>query len=936
MSANAIDLGTIFSSIELRLDKLEKGSTQAKKILVDTEKQAKTSAKNIGDAFSRVGTTLSLGLTAPLAALGVAAFKTSVQMDSLKRGLTAVAGSSQEAERQLVRLREVAKVPGLGLTEAIQGSIRLQSVKINAELAERSLKAFGNAIATVGGGKEELAGVTLALQQIGAKGKVFAEEINQINERVPQIREAMKQAFGTADTERLQKLGITSTEFIEKITAQLEKLPQIGDSVKNSMENFGDAGKRALTAIGDVILPVASSILDKLTPAIEGIGEGFRKLPEPMKQFFLGAGGLLALAGLGVLAVGKLVTTVLELKAAFAALTASAGWARFAAIFGSAAVLAALAATAAAAANATPEGTRQAIERNYQNNVMYGGMPGRYERNQATLAPANPMTGDTEEQRALRIRPLGGGGVMADRTHANRLTQLRLAMEAAKTQETELNQAWMRATTNAQRNTIGGKMAGNTTRQTYLQGQLDLFDPEKQKQIAKDALDKRKQIQQANTDAEIKLLEMSGQKKAAAERQADADYIKAVNEGGVKQETAFAIRKEAYKKAQEEFLKDAKPARDMKAMLDAELKEFSGSLADEARNLAGSFVPPDMLEGMFKGLDPAADEVGRALGERMMNGLLDGFMGTGSSVQSTADTLKKIAGEIKNRDANDIDDIMRAGKTGIRDAKAEGIPGIKTKEEIRKSFLGGFAQDLGYEFGTEFSKGMDKLFGKNPLARALSRSLTRMFDSMMDDVVTGLFSGKGGKSLLGGLFGGAGGASASGGGAGAAGMTQSSLPGLFGSMKNNPFGGLSAAMGLAAMSRKGAGAGDMLGGLMGLAGSGMFNKLLGFGAKGLFGLGPWAPLVGLAAPPIIKGIGKLFRGFHFADGGFVPGGLGVPHPAIVHGGEFVMSRKMLEGGGMGNTVHIHISGDNHFSGDYDADRLSRRVSNNISRDLRVR
>ena len=56
-----------------------------------------------------------------------------VTMESLTRGLTAVAGSAKEAELQMADLREVAKLPGLGLEEAMRGSINLQAAGLSAE-----------------------------------------------------------------------------------------------------------------------------------------------------------------------------------------------------------------------------------------------------------------------------------------------------------------------------------------------------------------------------------------------------------------------------------------------------------------------------------------------------------------------------------------------------------------------------------------------------------------------------------------------------------------------------------------------------------------------------------------------------------------------------------------------------------------------------------
>ncbi len=215
-------------------------------------------------ALSMLGQVAGVGAIGILGLAGVAV-KASADMDSLKRALVAVAGSSEEAEKQLARLKEVAKAPGLGFKEAIQGSVRLQAAGFSALLAERALKAFGNAIATVGGGKEELDGVSMALAQIASKGKISAEEILQLAERVPQIRKAMQAAFGTSDTEKLQEMGIEAEEFVSRVVSELEKLPQVTGGAKNAIENLGDALFRAFSQAGDVINRF-------LIPAIETVG----------------------------------------------------------------------------------------------------------------------------------------------------------------------------------------------------------------------------------------------------------------------------------------------------------------------------------------------------------------------------------------------------------------------------------------------------------------------------------------------------------------------------------------------------------------------------------------------------------------------------------------------------------------------------------------
>lgn len=200
------------------------------------------------------------------------AFLTFAADDRLQRGLAATMGSVDAAQARLRQLRETAKLPGLGFREAVQGDIRLQAVGFAAERSDRILRGFGNALATVGGGKAELDGVITALSQMQAKGKIAAEEINQIAERVPQIRKAISEAFGTADTEGLARAGLSVDAFIEGIVIQLEKLPKATGGAANAIENMEDSWNSAKASLGSAFAGPIVAGLD----FISGAAEDFR------------------------------------------------------------------------------------------------------------------------------------------------------------------------------------------------------------------------------------------------------------------------------------------------------------------------------------------------------------------------------------------------------------------------------------------------------------------------------------------------------------------------------------------------------------------------------------------------------------------------------------------------------------------------------------
>ena len=270
---------------------------------------AQKQAVAMSSKFEAAGAVLTRSLTLPLGALGALSLRSAAQFDSLERGLRAVSKSAGDAEAQMARLRKVAELPGLGFREAVQGSINLQAAGLSAGTAERALRAFGNALATVGKGRAELDGVVLALSQIQSKGKISAEEINQLAERLPQIRVAIRDAFGTADTEAIQKLGVTSEQFIEKVIQQFEKLPPVTGGLANSFENLRDRAEQSLAKIGGALAPAANAALTALEPIIDAAGraaEAFAKLPQPAQT------AAIALLAVGASA-GPILTVVSNL-----------------------------------------------------------------------------------------------------------------------------------------------------------------------------------------------------------------------------------------------------------------------------------------------------------------------------------------------------------------------------------------------------------------------------------------------------------------------------------------------------------------------------------------------------------------------------------------------------------------------------------------------
>ena len=271
-------LDRLFYTLGLKTAPLEEGARKAESVLKRLDNAFKGLA---GLGIASVGIGL---LGKKLFDTGAIFVNAAADMEKLMQSLEASTGSAAKAADEFAKLQEAAKLPGLGLREVTQAVVNLQAVDFAAEQAIETVTQFGNALALVGRGKNELDGVTLALTQMQAKGKVFAEEINQIAERVPQIRKVMLQAFGTANSEDLQKMGITARQFVEGVTTELAKLPRVIGGTANAFENFGDTVFQLQARLGRLVLPQVTGFLDALSGSFTGLTLALERPEERLRR----------------------------------------------------------------------------------------------------------------------------------------------------------------------------------------------------------------------------------------------------------------------------------------------------------------------------------------------------------------------------------------------------------------------------------------------------------------------------------------------------------------------------------------------------------------------------------------------------------------------------------------------------------------------------
>lgn len=302
-------MARLLVEIGAQITQLESGLQQAGQRISAFVSSAQARLTRLADSFQQTGQALSIGLTIPIVALGTAALVAFGKIDSLKRGLAAVAGGTAEAEEQFTRLTKIAQLPGLGLEEVAKGTINLQAIGMTAEEAEKKLQVFGNAVATVGKGRAEFERAIYGVQQLANTEFPLGEDLNIIKDAIPQVTPLLKEAFGSARSEDLQKLGIRSKEVVRVITEGLGKLPAVSGGIANAFENLSDSTSISLSKIGETLEKSlnVSGIINTLSDSLTKLADWFSNLNPIMQDFIIGIAALAASIGPFLLGLGAII-----------------------------------------------------------------------------------------------------------------------------------------------------------------------------------------------------------------------------------------------------------------------------------------------------------------------------------------------------------------------------------------------------------------------------------------------------------------------------------------------------------------------------------------------------------------------------------------------------------------------------------------------------
>lgn len=292
MSNSLGEIGEIYVSIKGKSTDLNKSLDDAKnKAKVKGGEAGKEYAAEFGrklsDAMKRAGPAMTLALSAPLVLAGKSAFDAAMKMETLESSMKILTGSTEKAKNELKALREMSQRVGgdfYSLAQASRGLIA--GFSGNVKETNYVLENFTKLSSVIGISKADFERLSVNLTQIGGSSKLAGDELRETAAILPNLRDLLKQAFGTSASEDLAKMGITGRQALLKIADTIHNSgmkPNL-DIMQAKLTEFGNQFFELKYIAGQTLIPIASDIMkNNLIPALKSVKEWMSKLTDEQK-----------------------------------------------------------------------------------------------------------------------------------------------------------------------------------------------------------------------------------------------------------------------------------------------------------------------------------------------------------------------------------------------------------------------------------------------------------------------------------------------------------------------------------------------------------------------------------------------------------------------------------------------------------------------------
>jgi tape measure domain-containing protein len=255
--------------------------------------------KNTNAAVSKMSATFSMLKNIAIGGAIGSAFvsvakditSTYIEAEKLQNALKATAGNDFLGMQQYEQLKKLSSEIGLNMDVAAKATLQLQAAGMSAADAFKTIRTLQNAIASGGGGSEELGRFIYGLQQLYASPKPLAEELGQLKEALPVTAKLLREAFGSARAEDLQKLNLSGKQVAETLLKMAEGMPKMERGLGGQIDAIKAKFDTLKEMTGEKSSGITKGVSAALSSYLDYIIKKQNELKASEEAFFLRAAG---------------------------------------------------------------------------------------------------------------------------------------------------------------------------------------------------------------------------------------------------------------------------------------------------------------------------------------------------------------------------------------------------------------------------------------------------------------------------------------------------------------------------------------------------------------------------------------------------------------------------------------------------------------------
>ncbi len=264
-----------------------------------------------GQRWSETGKKLSMGVTLPIVGMGVAAVKTSADIEKYTQSFTTMLKSADAGKKFVSGLRDFAAKTPLEFSDLAKNAELMLAFNIQSKDVLPTMQMLGD---VARGDAEKLSQLSLAYSQMYSTGRLMGQDLLQMinagfnplviiaektGKSMSQLKDEMSKGMISVDmvTDAFKSATSAGGLFYKSMETQSKTFYGRLSTLKDNFTLF-------LSKLGDALFPLVNKMLDGLA----GVVDWLNNMGEGTAQLIVLFGGLAAAIGPVIFGFGKLMS----------------------------------------------------------------------------------------------------------------------------------------------------------------------------------------------------------------------------------------------------------------------------------------------------------------------------------------------------------------------------------------------------------------------------------------------------------------------------------------------------------------------------------------------------------------------------------------------------------------------------------------------------